>query len=162
MLIHETMCWRIPNPCVRSLFYSYNTYIVIVCPIEAHYFYCCAIILVLLYYWCRMVSFHCSCILWTHIYTKELLSFGSSCLCEFMLCIRRLPPRSGLLSDILCLSSRVVLILKFLWYFGIWFLTLLMIGDFGDKTQKIREDLIGLGTTWIDMTWNHGRGLKAT
>ena len=60
---------------VRSLFYSYNTYIVIVCPIKAHYCYCCALTLVL-YYWCRLVSFHCSCILWTLICTKEVLSFG--------------------------------------------------------------------------------------
>ena len=35
---------------VRSLFYSYNTYIVIVCPIESYYYYCSALILVLLYY----------------------------------------------------------------------------------------------------------------
>ena len=108
---------------VRSLFYSYNTYIVIVCPIQAHYCYFCALTLVLLYYWCRLVSFDCSCILWTPIYTKEVISFVSSCLCEYMWCIRRLPPRSGLLFDFLSLWSCGVLILKFLCYFGIWFIT---------------------------------------
>ena len=43
-----------------------------------------------------------------------------------------------------------------------WLDIIWMKWDFGDKTQKIREDLTGLGTTWIDMTWNLGRGLKAT
>ena len=77
---------------------------------------------VLLYYWCWLVSFHYSCILWTPRYTKEVLSFGSSCICEFMWCIRRFSPISGLLSDFLSLSSRGVIILKFLCYFGIWFI----------------------------------------
>ena len=107
---------------VRSLFYSYNTYIVIVCPIESHYFYCCALTLVLLYYWCQLVSFHCSCILWTPIYTEKVLSFGSSCFCESMWCIRRLPHRSGLLSNFLSLSCHEVLILNFLCYFVFWFI----------------------------------------
>ena len=40
---------------VRSLFYSHNTYTIIVCPIEFHYCYCCALTLVLLYYWCRLM-----------------------------------------------------------------------------------------------------------
>ena len=113
-------CWGV---IVRYVFYSYNTYIVIVYPIEAHYCYCCAPTLVLLYYWFRLVYFHCSCILWTPIYTKEFLSFVSSYLCEFMWCIKRLPPWNGLLSDLLSLLSHGVLILKFLCYFGIWFIT---------------------------------------
>ena len=89
-----------PFATVRSLFYSYNTYIIIVCPIKAHYCYFCVLTLALLYYRCRLVSFHCSCILWTPIYT-EVLSFGSTCLCEFMWCIRRLPSQTGILSDFL-------------------------------------------------------------
>ena len=47
--------------------------------------------------------------------------------------------------------------LKLPWLGRLW-----MIRYFGDKTHKIREDLIGFGTTWIDMIWNLGRGLKAT
>ena len=35
---------------VTSLFYSYKNYVVIVYPIESHYYYYCALTLVLLYY----------------------------------------------------------------------------------------------------------------
>ena len=65
---------------VRSLYYSCNPYIVIVCPIESHYYYCCALTLELLYYVCQPVSFHYSCTLWNPIYTKEVLPFISSCI----------------------------------------------------------------------------------
>ena len=47
--------------------------------------------------------------------------------------------------------------LKLAWLYRLW-----MLGDFGDKTQKIRKDLTRLGITWIAMTWTLDRGLKAT
>ena len=55
---------------VRSLYYSCNPYIVIVFPIESHYYYCCALTLELLYYGCQLVSFSCSHTPWSSIYAK--------------------------------------------------------------------------------------------
>ena len=61
--------------------------------------------LVLLFYWCRLLSFSYSHNPWSPIYMKEICSFESSSIWEFMWCIRRLTPRSGLFIQISLFSK---------------------------------------------------------
>ena len=67
--------------------------------------------------------------------------------------LRRFPPQSGLLSNFLSLSSHGILILKFLCYFGIWFITIISIW----KLTNIKQHLF----TQMKNARNGGNGISS-
>ena len=92
-------------------------------------------------------------ILRRYSHLKDILSY----LDKSIWCIRRLPPWSGLLSNFLSLSSRGVLILKFLWYSGIWFINLVSDED-GSRVWLLKTSHLGIFATklfwWRLGIWN--------